>query len=125
EEMANTFVAFFDWNSNVSININVDCEYYPDEILVRYYADEGIDQSNFEKILATKVPKFLEFLRDQQIFMKDYITKKEGNKDISKLLQDIDTYRMCVSLRTGIASRALLDQDWTLDETIKLVKAIC
>lgn len=125
EEMSNTFVAFFDWNYTFSVNINVECEYFSEYVLVRYFADADIEQSDFEKILSEKAPVFLTFLKDPQIFMKDFLQKKSQNRNSKSLTNDIDIYRKVNSLRTGIASRLILDSaDWGVEETKQLLKAI-
>lgn len=125
KEMADTFTEFFNWEKTLQISINVECEYFADYTIVRYFTDCEISEPEFEAVLLKKSPIFYEFLKDPQGYMRDYFEKTGSFKDSESIASDIDIYRNVYSLKTGIAARIKIDNaNWGPNETLKLLMAI-
>lgn len=124
EEMALTYVSFFNWDNPAQIAINVECEYFREHVLVRYFADADISQRSFDSILEEKAPIFYTFLTDPVMFMKQYYDQNAARVSSQELVGDIDIFRRIQSARIGIASRIIHEGNWGVEQTLNLLRGI-
>lgn len=121
QEVANTFTVFFDWENQYTISLNVEFEYQKDFVTIRYFSDSDITQNQFEQKLSEVSPNFLEFISEPTLFLKNDLTTQQRKATI----YDLDLYRKGNSLKTGLASRFIIDnQAWDTEKIIALLKTI-
>lgn len=124
-EMAQTFVEFFGWQGKIIIGVNVECEFLVDSVLVRYYTDTDITDAQFDHLLSEKVPQFIEFLKDPDLYFQRHLESNRGElSNLKSMIKGFDVYRKIKSLGIGLLPRINRDPSWRLEDTDNLLKAI-
>jgi len=122
EELAETFVIYFDWRSVNPIGISCECEYSEEGMLVRYFADADITQEKFSELIAERVPGFMALLKDPQNYIQARIFDS-GDSSGGDIVKHVDLLRKAWSLLLGFIPR-LRRNDLSEDHFIKLLEAL-
>lgn len=110
EEMLETFVIFFDWSGKIPVQVNVECEYLEDRVLVRYFADSDITQEAFAGLLGDRVPDFIELLKDPFGFIDRFRNRRQPQEVTGEQITlDYDLFRKAWALQLGLLPRVQLN----------------